>query len=197
MPVPKKRTTSTSEATKVESSDHTMPDEQEFRQRMRNLAVSAMRVLIEEVMREELEQCLSAAWGECTPERKGYRNGSYTRDLVTKTGRIEDLSVPRDREGQFHTQVFERYGRYEPELAEALTEMFVSGTSTQKVGKVAQTLMGVAKSASAVSRLNQTLDFRNLRPGENVLCSPTIASFTWMASILPFGMEKKPIRPSS
>jgi len=157
MPVPKKRTTSISEATKVEPSDHQMPDEQEFRQRMRNLAVSAMRVVIEEVMREELEQCLGAAWGECTPERKGYRNGSYTRDLVTKTGRIEDLSVPRDREGQFQTQVFERYGRYEPEVAEALTEMFVSGTSTHKVGKVAETLTGVAPSASAVSRLNQTL----------------------------------------
>ena len=157
MPVPKKRTTSISEAAKVESSDHTMPDEQEFRQHMRNLAVSAMRVLIEDVMREELENCVGAAWGECTPERKGYRNGYYTRDLVTKTGRIEDLSVPRDRAGQFHTQVFERYGRYEPEIAEALTEMFVSGTSTHKVGKVAQTLMGVAPSASAVSRLNQTL----------------------------------------
>ena len=157
MPVPKKRTTSTAEAAKVESSGHKMPDEQEFRQRLRNLAVSAMRVLIEEVMREELEQCLGAEWGESTPERKGYRNGYYTRDLVTKTGCIEDLSVPRDREGQYRTQVFERYGRYEPEVAEALTEMFVSGTSTHKVGKVAQTLMGVAPSASAVSRLNQTL----------------------------------------
>lgn len=157
MPVPKKRTTSTNDAAKVESSDHTMPDEQEFRQRLRNLAVSAMRVLIEEVMRQELEQCLGAAWGACTPSRKGYRNGSYTRDLVTKTGRIEDLSVPRDRAGQFQTQVFERYGRYEPEVAEALTEMFVSGTSTHKVGNVAEKLMGVAPSASAVSRLNQTL----------------------------------------
>jgi transposase-like protein len=53
--------------------------------------------------------------------------------------------------------VFERYGRYEPEVAEALTEMFVSGTSTHKVGKVAEKLMGAAPSASAVSRLNQTL----------------------------------------
>jgi putative transposase len=159
MPVPKKRTIPTSEAANVESSssDQNMPVEQEFRQRMRTLATSAMRVLIEEIMREELEQCLGAAWGEITPERKGYRNGSYPRDLVTKTGRIEDLSVPRDREGVFHSQVFERYNRYEPEVAEALTEMFVSGTSTHKVGNVAETLMGVAPSASAVSRLNQTL----------------------------------------
>jgi hypothetical protein len=58
MPVPKKRTTSTSEAANVESSDHTLPDAQEFRQHLRNLAVSAMRVVIEEVMREE--RCRSA-----------------------------------------------------------------------------------------------------------------------------------------
>ena len=76
---------------------------------------------------------------------------------MTPTGRIEDLKVPRDRAGAFHTQVFERYGRYEPEVAEALTDMFVSGTSTHHVGKVAEKLLGVAPSASAVSRLNQAL----------------------------------------
>ena len=35
--------------------------------------------------------------------------------------------------------------------------MFVAGTSTHKVGEVAQTLLGVAPSASTISRLNQTL----------------------------------------
>jgi putative transposase len=88
---------------------------------------------------------------------KGYRNGTYTRDLATATGRIEDLKVPRDREGQFHTQAFERYSRYEPHIAEGLTQMFVAGTSTHKVGEVAQTLLGVAPSASTISRLNQSL----------------------------------------
>jgi putative transposase len=116
-----------------------------------------VRTVIELVMREELEAFLGAAWGECSPKRKGYRNGSYTRDLVTSTGQLEDLKVPRDREGQFHTQVFDRYSRYEPQVAQGLTEMFVAGVSTHKVGEVAQTLMGVAPSASTISRLNQTL----------------------------------------
>src|SRR5260370_29461174 len=35
--------------------------------------------------------------------------------------------------------------------------MFVSGVSPHKIGEVTQPLMGVAPSASAVSRLNQTL----------------------------------------
>ncbi len=158
MPVPKnKPTTSDSSDSTPESTSNVLPEQEDFRQHLRRLAVSAVQVLVEQVMREELEQCIGASWGECTPTRRGYRNGHYTRDLVTSTGRIEDLQVPRDREGQFQTQVFERYGRYEPEVAEALTEMFVSGTSTHKVGKVAEKLMGVAPSASAVSRLNQTL----------------------------------------
>lgn len=76
---------------------------------------------------------------------------------MTTTGPIEDLAVPRDRAGEFHTQAFEQYSRYEPQVAEGLTEMFVSGTSTHKVGAVAQTLMGVTPSASTVSRLNQSL----------------------------------------
>src|SRR5712692_4261573 len=158
MPVSKKKpTTLATEVSTPESSAPVLPEQEEFRQHLRRLAVSAVQVLIEQVMREELEQCLGASWGECTPTRRGYRNGSYTRDHVTSTGRIEDLKVPRDREGEFHPQVFERYNRYEPEVAEALTQMFVSGVSTHKVGEVAQTLMGVAPSASAVSRLNQTL----------------------------------------
>src|SRR5438874_1138145 len=157
MPVPKKGTISQPDLAKGESAEEKMPEEQAFRQHLRALAVSAVRVLIEKVMCEELDQCVGAQWGECTPNRKGSRNGYYQRDLITSTGRIEDLSVPRDREGQFHTQVFERYGRYEPEVAEALTEMFVSGVSTHKVGEVAEKLMGVGPSASAVSRLNQTL----------------------------------------
>src|SRR5438128_2880147 len=42
-------------------------------------------------------------------------------------------------------------------LRKDATGMFVPGTSTHKVGEVAQTLLGVAPSASTISRLNPTL----------------------------------------
>jgi putative transposase len=145
MPVSKKkRTTSQTPLSKSEPSSHPLPEQQAFQQHLRTLAQSAVRTVIELVMREELDAFIGAAWGECSPNRKGYRNGIYTRDPVTCTGRLEDIKVPRDRQGQFHTQVFERYRRYEPHIAEGLTQMFVSGTSTHKVGEVAQTLLGVA-----------------------------------------------------
>src|SRR5689334_21669113 len=158
MPVSKKKpTTQSPTGSTPESTSLVMPDQQAFHEHLRALTRNAVRVVIEEVMREELEQFLGAAWGESTAERKGYRNGTYTRDLATSSGPIENLHVPRDREGAFHTQTFDRYSRYEPQVAEGLTQMFVAGVSTQKVGEVAQTLIGVAPSSSAVSRLNHTL----------------------------------------
>jgi putative transposase len=118
MPVAKnKPTTSKSHPSKSEPMPPQLLEQQEFHQHLRALARSAVRVVIEEVMREELEQFLGVAWGESSPKRKGYRNGHYTRDLVTSTGRLEEIKVPRDREGQFHTQAFERYSRYEPHIA--------------------------------------------------------------------------------
>ncbi len=154
----KKDTTHKTPGSTQEQTAPPLPDQQAFHQHVRELARGAIRVVLEGVMREELDALIGVGWGECSPKRKGYRNGSYTRDLVTTTGRLEDVQVPRDREGQFHTQVFERYRRYEPQVAQGLTEMFVAGASTHKVGEVAETLMGVAPSASAISRLNRDLE---------------------------------------
>jgi putative transposase len=131
MPASKhKPITSSPEGSTPQSSTPIAPDQEEFRKSLRRLAVSSVQVLIEQVMREELEQCIGASWGECTPERRGYRNGTYSRDLVTSTGRIEDIHVPRDREGQFHTQVFERYSRYERATRKSF-QLAVSAASPQ------------------------------------------------------------------
>src|SRR5258707_10050451 len=158
MPVPKeKRITPEKALSTPEPSAPPLPEQQAFQQHLRALAQSAVRTVLELVMREELDAFIGAAWGACSPQRKGYRNGTYTRDLATSTGRLEEIKVPRDRAGQFHTQAFERYSRYEPHIADGLMQMFVAGVSTHKVGEVAQTLMGVAPSASTISRLNQSL----------------------------------------
>lgn len=153
----KNHTTEQQVVTSREAGEAKVQVEQAFYEHLHGVMRGTIRVVLEEMIREELGQFLQAEQGEHTTARQGYRNGSYARDLVTTNGRIEALQVARDRAGQFHTQAFERYSRYEPQVAEALTEMFVSGTSTHKVGQVAQTLLGEKPSASTVSRLNQSL----------------------------------------
>ena len=45
-------------------------------------------------------------------QRRGWRNGYKPRTLKTRVGELE-LMVPKDRDGQFQTELFERYQRSE------------------------------------------------------------------------------------
>jgi putative transposase len=66
MPVPKKeRTTSQTPLSKAQSSSQPLPEQQAFQQHLRALAQSAVRTVLELVMREEIEAFIGAAWGEC------------------------------------------------------------------------------------------------------------------------------------
>jgi putative transposase len=163
MPVGKKKSSttplhpSTSVPAPVESEATVLPTQSDFHQHLRTQVRNVMRDFLQSVLREELDAFIGCQWGEHSPNRQGYRNGYYQRDLATTSGKIEGLKVPREREGQFQTQLFESYHRYEPQVEAGLSAMFVAGVSTAKVGQIAQTLMGVAPSKSAVSRLNADL----------------------------------------
>jgi transposase-like protein len=58
---------------------------------------------------------LAAESYERTPGRRGYRNGYTQRLLKTRVGELE-LLVPKDRDGEFQTELFERYQRSEKAL---------------------------------------------------------------------------------
>ena len=120
-----------------------------------------LRPLVEAVLQELLEaemtEVLGAAEGERTPARLGYRGGYYGRGLVTRVGKLE-LRVPRDRQGRFSTELFERYQRSEKALVAALAEMYVQGVSTRKVKAITEELCGHSFSASAISTINVKLD---------------------------------------
>ena len=118
----------------------------------------AVRSVLEMVMKTELSEFLAAGFKERTDERQGQRNGYYHRDFNTVAGSIQKLKVPRDRAGQFHTQVFERYERNDESVTAAIAQMFFSGVSQAKIGEITEPLMGVHPSPSTVSRLAHDLD---------------------------------------
>ena len=113
--------------------------------------------MLQRLLEEEMTQFLGAKPHERTEERRGYRNGHRPRTLTTRVGTLE-LRVPRDREGRFRTELFERYQRSEKALVLALMEMYVQGVSTRKVKKIAEKLCGLDISKSQVSELAKGLD---------------------------------------
>ena len=87
----------------------TVDDEkiQELLKGDRGMAV-LLEPILNQILRAEMTEHLKAEPGEQTDDRRGYRNGSYERQLTTRVGTIE-LEVPRDREGTFQTALFQRY----------------------------------------------------------------------------------------
>ncbi|WP_024325948.1 IS256 family transposase [Thioalkalivibrio sp. AKL19] len=118
-----------------------------------------VREAVQQVLEAEMSDQLQAAPGERTEGRLGYRAGYYPRTLITRVGKLE-LRVPRDRNGQFSTSLFERYQRSEKALVSALMEMYVQGVSTRKVKAITEELCGHGFSASAISTINRGLDGR-------------------------------------
>ena len=116
-----------------------------------------MREALEEILDGEMTEAIGAAPAERSPARIGYRAGYYTRGLVTRIGKLE-LRVPRDRDGRFSTELFERYQRSEKALVSALAEMYVQGVSTRKVKAITEELCGHSFSASTISQINKKLD---------------------------------------
>lgn len=117
----------------------------------------AIKYTLIQILEEEVEAFVNAAPYQRTPQRRDYRNGHYERDFGTSMGVIEDLPVPRTRDG-FQTELFEQYHRRQSELDEAICQMFVRGVSTAQVSDVVEALTSSSLSPSAVSRVFHSLE---------------------------------------
>jgi putative transposase len=142
----------------TQTSTEPVLSQSEFYEALYQLIRGAVRTVLEEVMQQELDEFIQAAAYERSIQRLGQRNGYYTRDFNTTVGKLADLKVPRDRAGQFQTQLFERYQRNDPAITEGIAQMFFSGASQQKVASVLEPLVGLTPSASTVSRVAHDLD---------------------------------------
>jgi putative transposase len=156
-----------------------------------------VKAVLEEVLQEEMTQHLDAGYRELTPTRRGERNGYYTRNLVTPAGKIERLEVPRDREGEFVTEVFERYKRMTGDVEEAVLEMYLSGISVRKIAGVTEALSRVKVGKDAVSRIARRLEEehrewreRSLEENEYpyLYLDATYLKVRWGASVTSMGL---------
>ena len=123
----------------------------------RDLMKALVQEALQEILEAEMTEQIGAAPGERSDARLGYRAGYYPRNFITRIGKLE-LRVPRDRSGQFSTELFERYQRSEKAFVSALAEMYIQGVSTRKVKAITEELCGHRFSASTISQINKGLD---------------------------------------
>jgi len=112
---------------------------------------------LQEILSSQFSEFIQAQPYERSSRRQGHRNGSSERTLKTRVGSVV-LRVPRDRDGRFSSELFERYQRSEKAFFLALAEMYIQGVSTRRVSEVVESLCGDQVSKSMVSRLTMQLD---------------------------------------
>jgi putative transposase len=120
-----------------------------------------LRTMIQSAIQKALDtqftEFIGALPYERNEERRAVRNGTYQRQLKTRVGSIE-LNVCRDREGEFRTDLFDRYQRSEKALVVGLLEMYLWGISTRNVEEITESLCGFSVSKSQVSDIAKSLD---------------------------------------
>jgi putative transposase len=120
-----------------------------------------LQVICQAAMRQEVAAHVGAELHERSEDRRGHRNGSKPRTLLTRVGGLE-LSVPQVRDcdrGPYHPSLFARWERSERALLVACGEMYFQGVSTRNVREVLETMCeGVELSAMTVSRVAQEVD---------------------------------------
>jgi putative transposase len=86
-----------------------------------------------------------------------HRNGSYGRAFTLKDIGKVDVKVPRDRKGEFTTQVIPRSKQYEEEISRDLSLMFLAGISTRSLSMISRRLIGRKISHTEISSANADL----------------------------------------
>ena len=80
-----------------------------------------------------------------------YRNGSYNRRFCIKGIGDVKVKVPRDRDGDFKTQVIPRGKQYEDRITEDIAAMYLTGISTRTLSLLSKRLIGRSISPTEIS----------------------------------------------
>ena len=109
---------------------------------------------LEKMLKSELTEFLNYDKYEVTGKNSGNnRNGNYSRNFQTKYGVIENLEVPRDRNNDFQTALFEPYKRRDNWLEQTVIQMYARGLSTRDIANLIEQMYGQKYSATSVSNL--------------------------------------------
>jgi putative transposase len=112
---------------------------------------------LSQLMDVELTEFLGRGRYERGEGDSDHRNGSYPRKFTLKGVGEVGVKVPRDRNGEFKTQVLPRSKQYEDALREDISVMFLAGVSTRTLSLISERPIGRKISAGEVSKVSSQL----------------------------------------
>ena len=108
--------------------------------------------IVRSTVKEFMESLLKGEITAFLEDHNGSRNGYYERDLGTRYGKIDNLRVPRDRDNEFQTALFDRYQR-NIGIDDLVVSLYSKGVSTRKMAEILEEIFHNKYSKSTISRI--------------------------------------------
>ena len=140
-----------------EDVNESVPTQENIQNDLQMLFRGAICKVLMHALDAEVERLVGAPHGKRASHRHDFRNGSYSRSLMTTMGNIE-VDIPRTREHGAAIGPLTRYARRTDEIDDMIVASYVSGVSTRKMGTVTTALLGKGVSRSTVSRVTKSLE---------------------------------------
>jgi transposase-like protein len=112
--------------------------------------------VVRKTVKETLETIMNTERDIFIEKNDGTKNGTYRRTLNTKYGFIDDLRVPRDREGNFKTMVFEPYRR-SLDIEDLILALYSNGISTRRISMILDEIFHGRYSKSTISKITDVV----------------------------------------
>lgn len=117
------------------------------------------RSSLETAMNNLLQAELSAFLGYELYEKVGYnsgnsRNGTYSRKFEIKYGTVQ-LTIPRDRNGNFSQALLPAYERRDNHLEEMVIKLYQNGVTTREISDIIERMNGHHYSPATISNISK------------------------------------------
>ena len=114
--------------------------------------------VLEQTLQAEMDLHLGYDRAERTSceGKKNYRNGTVKRTMKTQLGEV-DVSVPRDRNGEFEPQIIGKYQRNADGIEERILSLYATGMSTRDIKDQIKGLYDVEISEGLVSKISERI----------------------------------------
>lgn len=121
---------------------------------------SMFKDVLQEIMEGELEAQLGYEKQNRRSDNveegvsKNYRNGYSKKTVKTQLGEVE-ISIPRDRKGEYEPQIIEKYNRNADGMEEKILALYAAGMSTRDIAEQLKNLYDVEISPELVSKISE------------------------------------------
>ena len=111
---------------------------------------------VETLLEGELEEELGYRKYDNRNEKTNYRNGHSKKTVRTDLGEIQ-MSVPRDRNGDFEPQILPKNSRDLSAIEDKVISMYGKGMSQRDISDHIEEIYGIPLSAQSISRLTDKI----------------------------------------